>query len=658
MKRMLINATQPEELRVAIVDGQKLIDLDIETPTGQKKSNIYKAIITRIEPSLEAAFVDYGGERHGFLPFKEVARTYYRPDVTASRPSIKEALKEGQDILVQVEKEERGTKGAALTTFIALPGRFLVLMPNNPRAGGISRRIEGAERNELREKLSALNIPEGMGLIVRTAAIGKSLEELQWDLDYLLHLWEGIQKAYQECKAPCLIYQESNMVVRAIRDYLRPDIDEVIIDTPEVYEEARNFMQQVMPHNLKKLKLYQDKLPLFTRYHIESQIETAFQREVPLPAGGSIVIDRTEALVSIDVNSGKATRGADIETTALNTNLEAADEIARQLRLRDLGGLIVIDFIDMVHARNQRQVESHLKEALRMDRARVQVGHISRFGLLEMSRQRLGSSLGETSQIICPRCQGQGHIRSVESLSLSILRLLEEEACRDHAVRIVAKLPLSVATYLLNEKRHAIHAIEEQHRVAVTLIPTPTLETPHYEIERLRSEQEAKTPSYQEIALPEPPEIPMPAEIRPLEPMVKARPSLPPPEPALEKQSASFIKRLWAALFGPPPAEEEPPVKEKPKTPRPRSGAKRTRSRRPRTRPAASAEAKNQEKTAESPAEKEAQGTAEVSPAPKRRTPTGTRRRAPRKTKPKQEAPKAENSLAEPVAPSSAENES
>ncbi len=468
MKRMLINATQREELRVAIVDGQRLTDLDIEArSSGQKKSNIYKGTITRIEPSLEAAFVDYGSERHGFLPFKEVARSYFSapPEETSGRPTIKDVLRESQELLVQVEKEERGTKGAALTTFVTLPGRYLVLMPNNPRAGGISRRIEGPERNELREALSVLNIPEGMGLIVRTAGLGKTPEELQWDLDYLLHLWGAIERANAEAKSPALIYQESSMVVRAIRDYLRPDINEVLIDDEGVYQQAREFTQKVLPQNLSRIKLHRDRVPLFTRFQIESQIETVFQRQVPLSSGGAVVIDRAEAMVAIDVNSGRATKGGDIEETALNTNLEAADEIARQLRLRDLGGLIVIDFIDMAAARNQRQVENHLREALKADRARVQVGHISRFGLLEMSRQRLGTSLGESSHTVCPRCEGEGHIRTVESLALSVLRLLQEEAIKDRTGRVIAQLPVSTATYLLNEKRGVLERIEAQHGI-------------------------------------------------------------------------------------------------------------------------------------------------------------------------------------------------
>ncbi|KAB7627698.1 ribonuclease E [Alkalilimnicola sp. S0819] len=488
---MLINATQPEELRVALVDGQSLYDLDIETPSReQKKANIYKGKITRVEPSLEAAFVQYGSERHGFLPFKEIARTYFQsnPDADPAKVSIKDVIKEGQEIVVQVDKEERGNKGAALTTFISLAGRYLVLMPNNPRAGGVSRRIEGDDRNEIREALRQLEVPEGMGLIVRTAGVGRSVEELQWDLDYLLQLWSAIQKAAEERPAPFLIYQESNVIIRALRDYLRADIGEILIDEPQVFQQAQDFVQQVMPYNLNKLKHYDDPVPLFTRYQIESQIETAFRREVRLPSGGAIVIDHTEALVSIDINSARATKGADIEETALNTNLEAADEVARQLRLRDLGGLVVIDFIDMGPNRNQREVENRLRDAVKADRARVQIGRISRFGLLEMSRQRLRSSLGESHQEVCSRCSGQGTVRSVESLALSVLRIVEEEAMKDKTGKVLAQLPVDVATFLLNEKRAAIAGVEERYGVDVILIPNKFMETPHYEVQRIRAD--------------------------------------------------------------------------------------------------------------------------------------------------------------------------
>ncbi|EPJ9385809.1 ribonuclease E [Pseudomonas aeruginosa] len=488
MKRMLINATQLEELRVALVDGQRLFDLDIESGAReQKKANIYKGRITRVEPSLEAAFVDFGAERHGFLPLKEISREYFKKS-PEGRINIKEVLSEGQEVIVQVEKEERGNKGAALTTFISLAGRYLVLMPNNPRAGGISRRIEGEERNELREALNGLNAPADMGLIVRTAGLGRSTEELQWDLDYLLQLWSAIKEASGERGAPFLIYQESNVIIRAIRDYLRQDIGEVLIDSIDAQEEALNFIRQVMPQYASKVKLYQDSVPLFNRFQIESQIETAFQREVKLPSGGSIVIDPTEALVSIDINSARATKGGDIEETALQTNLEAAEEIARQLRLRDIGGLIVIDFIDMTPAKNQRAVEERVREALEADRARVQVGRISRFGLLEMSRQRLRPSLGETSGIVCPRCNGQGIIRDVESLSLAILRLIEEEALKDRTAEVRARVPFQVAAFLLNEKRNAITKIELRTRARIFILPDDHLETPHFEVQRLRDD--------------------------------------------------------------------------------------------------------------------------------------------------------------------------
>jgi ribonuclease E len=491
MKRLLVNATQPEELRVALVDGQKLYDLDIETMSmEQKKANVYKGKVTRVEPSLEAAFLDYGSNRHGFLPFKEISRQYFDPEglKEGERPSIKDVIHEGQELVVQVEKEERGNKGAALTTFISLAGRYLVLMPNNPRAGGVSRRIEGEDRQEVRQAMSALDIPEGMGLIVRTAGVGRSHEELQWDLDYLLQLWEAIAEAARDRAGPFLIYQESNVIIRALRDHLRPDIGEILIDGDAVFEQAREFVQHVMPQNLQRLKLYQDTTPLFNRFQIESQIETAFEREVRLPSGGGIVIDPTEALVTIDINSARATRGADIEETALATNLEAADEIARQLRLRDVGGLVVIDFIDMGSSRNQRLVENRLREALRMDRARVQVGRISRFGLLEMSRQRLRPSLGEASQVVCPRCSGQGSIRNAQSLGLAVLRLIEEEAMKDSTGRVVAEMPVKVATFLLNEKRQAVQAIEDRHQTAVFLLPHPDLETPHFRVERQRAD--------------------------------------------------------------------------------------------------------------------------------------------------------------------------
>ncbi|MGB1649213.1 MAG: Rne/Rng family ribonuclease, partial [Cycloclasticus sp.] len=488
MKRMLINATHAEELRVALVDGQKLYDLDIEVPAReQKKSNIYKGLITRVERSLEAVFVDYGSERHGFLPFKEI--TGQAIGLETQDIDDKNLIKEGLEIVVQVEKEERGNKGAALTTQISLAGSYLVLMPNNPGAGGISRRIDGDNRAALREALDQLVVPETVGLIVRTAGVGKSVEELQWDLNYLTHLWEAISRASEDRKAPYLIFQESNFVIRSIRDYLRADIDEVLIDSQGSFTLAHDFMQQIMPQYLSRVKLYEDQVPLFTRYQIESQIETAYGREVPLPSGGSIVIDPTEALTSIDINSARATKGADFETTALNINLEAADEIARQLRIRDMGGLFVIDFIDMGPTKNQRMVENRIKEAMKHDRARIQFSRISRFGLLEMSRQRIHSSLTESSLPVCPRCHGQGTIRSVESLSLSIIRILEEEAMKEHTARVIVHLPIDCATFVLNEKRSEIEQIEETHKVSLIVVPDKHLETPHYEIERIRTKE-------------------------------------------------------------------------------------------------------------------------------------------------------------------------
>ncbi len=567
MKRMLINATQPEELRVAIVDGQKLFNLDIESAgREQKKANIYKGKVTRVEPSLEAAFVDYGAERHGFLPMKEISRRYFREEAAKAhgRVSIKDAIKEGQELIVQIEKEERGNKGAALTTFVSLAGRYLVLMPNNPRAGGVSRRIEGQDRSELREAMAALTIPENMGLIVRTAGVGKNVEELQWDLDYLTQLWSAIEKSAGEKPAPFLIYQDSNVIIRSIRDYLRADIGEIVIDNPEIHSQARAFITQVMPHNLKKLRLYEEEIPLFSRYQIESQIETAFRREVTLPSGGAIVIDHTEALTSIDINSARATKGADIEETALNTNLEAADEIARQLRLRDLGGLFVIDFIDMTPSKNQRAVENRLKEALKMDRARVQVGRISRFGLLEMSRQRLRPSLGESSQHVCPRCHGQGTIRGVESLGLSILRIIEEQAMKENTGRIIAQLPVDVATFLLNEKRQVIYDIEKRQQISIVLIPNPDYETPNYNLERIRSQDMPESADTASYSLREEAETPTPTFARteanlPEQPAVKQFAPATQPPPHQEKSGASqvdanggeegFIKRIWTSIF-------------------------------------------------------------------------------------------------------------
>ena len=575
MKRMLINATQPEELRVAIVDGQTLFNLDIEHPgREQKKANVYKGRISRVEPSLEAAFVNYGAERHGFLPLKEIARSYFTEEAQkkGGKPNIQEALKEGQEVIVQVEKEERGNKGAALTTFVSLAGRYLVLVPKNPRAGGISRRIEGQERSDLRDAMSQLNIPDGMGLIVRTAGIGKSTEELQWDLDYLNQVWTAIEKSAEERPAPFLIYQESNVIIRSIRDHLRNDIGEIIIDSPEMHAEAEAFIQSVMPHNARKLKLYRDETPLFSRYQIESQIESVFDREVRLPSGGAIVIDHTEALVSVDINSARATKGADIEETALNTNLEAADEIARQLRVRDLGGLFVIDFIDMGPSKHQRQVENSLRDALKEDRARVQVGRISRFGLLEMSRQRLRPSLGESTQHVCPRCEGHGFIRGVESLALSILRVIEEHAMKENTGRVTAQLPVDVATFLLNEKRQAIHDIEKRQEIEVVLVPNQHMETPHYSIERVRLSdmprgKEEKS-SYQMVVEPEAvvPEskavqqarIEQPAvrQITPPAPAPASREAEPLMEPSRDVSETGFLKRIFG-IFAAPKADEE-----------------------------------------------------------------------------------------------------
>jgi ribonuclease E len=508
MKRMLFNATQAEELRVAIVDGQKLIDLDIETPgKEQRKSNIYKGVITRIEPSLEAAFVEYGADRHGFLPFKEVARAYFKPGVDVARARIQDALAEGRELIVQVDKDERGNKGAALTTFISLAGRYLVLMPNNPRGGGVSRRVEGEDRNELREVIDQLPVPQGMSVIGRTAAIGRSTEELSWDLTYLLQLWRAVEGAATQQSGAFLIYQESSLVIRAIRDYFHQDIGEILIDTESVHEQARQFMGHVMPQNINRIKLYRDDVPLFSRFQIEHQIESAYSRGVNLPSGGAVVFDHTEALVSIDVNSARSTRGADIEETAFRTNLEAAEEVARQLRLRDLGGLIVIDFIDMENSRNQRDVENRLRDSLRYDRARVQVGKISRFGLMELSRQRLRPSLGETAHNPCPRCHGTGHIRGTESTALHILRIIQEEAMKENTGAINAQVPVDVATFLLNEKRVDLQLIEARHRVSLLLIPNVRLETPNYTVTRLRHDDLNKTEplpaSYNLVTLPE-----------------------------------------------------------------------------------------------------------------------------------------------------------
>ena len=559
MKRMLFNATQPEELRVAIVDGQKLIDLDIESAgKEQRKSNIYKAVITRLEPSLEAAFVEYGGERHGFLPFKEISRSYLKESPDQGRVRVQDALHEGQELIVQVDKDERGTKGAALTTYISLAGRYLVLMPNNPRGGGVSRRIEGEDRAELRDVMSHLNIPQGMSIIARTAGIGRSEEELQWDLNYLLQLWRAIEDASKSQSGAFLIYQESSLVIRAIRDYFNQEIGEILIDTESIYEQACQFMSHVMPGNVARVKLYRDDVPLFSRFQIEHQIETAYSRQVTLPSGGAIVIDHTEALVSVDVNSARATRGSDIEQTALATNLEAADEIARQLRLRDLGGLVVIDFIDMEVSRNQREVENRLHDALRYDRARVQMGKISRFGLLELSRQRLRPSLGESSYISCPRCHGTGHIRGTDSSALHILRIIQEEAMKENTAVLHAQVPVDVATYLLNEKRAEIHAIEARLKVSVILIPNIHLETPNYSITRLRHDDvklgEVQI-SYQLVEKPVQ-EIPLPSsgqETKPVRQQAAVRgitPSQPAPVREQKPQHGPEPLSLLDKIFG------------------------------------------------------------------------------------------------------------
>ncbi|EOB6642427.1 ribonuclease E [Vibrio fluvialis] len=606
MKRMLINATQKEELRVALVDGQRLFDLDIESPGHEsKKANIYKGRITRIEPSLEAAFVDYGAERHGFLPLKEIAREYFPEGYSyQGRPSIKEVLTEGQEVIVQVEKEERGSKGAALTTFISLAGSYLVLMPNNPRAGGISRRIEGDERTELKSALSTLELPQGMGLIVRTAGVGKSGEELEWDLNVLLNHWSAIKQASDSNPAPFLIHQESNVIVRAIRDYLRRDIGEILIDSNTIYERALEHIRLVRPDFVNRVKKYDGEVPLFSHFQIESQIESAFQREVRLPSGGSIVIDPTEALTSIDINSARATKGGDIEETALNTNLEAADEIARQLRLRDLGGLVVIDFIDMTPVRHQREVENRLREAVRVDRARVQIGRISRFGLLEMSRQRLSPSLAEASHHICPRCTGTGVIRDNESLALSVLRLIEEEALKDNTSQVLAVVPVSIASYLLNEKRRSVNHIERIQEVKITVVPNSDMETPHFEVIRVREGEEQNILSYliprkleamKEAEGKEPSE----SEIKPKrieEPVLKgfAAPAqavpapAPSPKPQVEKpqevkeEKPGLFSRFLKALSGLFAAPAQEPKKEEQDKPKAKGNDDRNKSSQPR----------------------------------------------------------------------------
>ena len=585
---MLINATQPEEVRVAMVDGQRLYDLDIENRQRiQTKANVYKAKITRVEPSLEAAFVDFGADRHGFLPLKEIAPEYYRSKAPENegKVRIKDVLKEGTEVIVQVDKEERGTKGAALTTYISLAGRYMVLMPNNPKAGGISRRIEGEDRSELKASLSQLKLPDGMGVIIRTAGVGRTTEELQWDLDYLLQLWDAIAQANQDSKPPTLLYQESDVIIRAVRDYLRDDIDQVLIDDPTAYQRAADFVGMVMPHYKSRLKQYEDPLALFNRFQIEGQIETAFQREVRLPSGGSIVIDPTEALVSIDINSARATKGSDIEQTALQTNLEAADEVARQLRLRDMGGLIVIDFIDMSANRNQRAVENRIREALEVDRARIQVGRISRFGLLEMSRQRLRPSLGETSGMVCPRCTGQGTIRDTKSLALAILRLIQEEAAKERTGEVQAIVPVDVSTFLLNEKRADINEIESSTGVRTVVVASPYMDTPHFEVRRLRDDEveESRRLSFHiEKPTPETPSVEAASDnpvsapealVRDITPEARApevapKPSEPAPRQQRAKRNAAksndrkasqpgLLARLWALLFGPSEAPKK-----------------------------------------------------------------------------------------------------
>ena len=611
MKKMLINATEREEVRVALVDGQRLYDLDIENRARlQTKANIYKAKVTRVEPSLEAAFVDFGAERHGFLPLKEIAHQYYRsssPD--DGKMKIKDAIKEGTEVIVQVDKEERGTKGAALTTYISLPGRYMVLMPNNPRAGGISRRIEGDDRSELRDALAQLEIPDGMGVIIRTAGVGRTAEELQWDLDYLLKLWAAISEAADENAPPTLLYQESDVIIRAIRDYLKDDIDQVLIDEPHAHRQALDFVSMVMPKYQSRIKAYNDGLPLFNRFQVEGQIETAFQREVRLHSGGSIVIDPTEALVSIDINSARATKGSDIEATALQTNLEAADEIARQLRLRDMGGLVVIDFIDMNASKNQREVENRMRDALEIDRARVQLGRISRFGLLEMSRQRLRPSLGETSGIICPRCTGQGSIRDTKSLALAILRLIQEEASKERTGEVRVIVPVDVSAFLLNEKRAAVGEIEQATKVRVVVIPNPNMQTPHFEVIRLRDDeidQEDREsfeidlsefdrePSYEDA---EKPAVAPQALVRGVTP--DAPPPAVAPDPAPQQEPAAaeaadspkpgLFPRLWSALFAPMPKMEEAAEEESSDTKKSASKAgnkPKRRNNRQRKRPA------------------------------------------------------------------------
>jgi|GEM_PF-482276 len=598
MKRILINATNEEELRVAMVDGQKLFDLDIAIPSReQKKGNIYKGKITRVEPSLEAVFVEYGSQRQGFLSLKEISKEYFQPKNgadTQGRINVQDVLHVGQELVVQIEKEERGNKGAALTTFISLAGRYLVLMPNSPRAGGISRRIEGEERTDLQEALRTLEVPEGMGMIVRTAGVGKQTEELQWDLEYLVQLWTAIDKANQERKAPFLVYQESNIIIRALRDYLRKDIGEILVDSAEVYKTGHDFMRMVMPHELDKFKLYTEQVPLFTHYQVESQIETAFRHEVRLPSGGALVIDPTEALISIDVNSARANKGGDIEETAFNTNLEAAEEIARQLRIRDLGGLVVIDFIDMGPTKHQREVENRLRDNLKVDRARVQVGRISRFGLLEMSRQRLRPSLGDAHEEICPRCSGLGHVRGVQSLGLAVLRLVEEEATKDRISKLVIQLPVSVATFMLNEKRVQLEAIESRQKIQLLLIPNPHFETPHFEIERIKNGDQHTVVSHHLMAEPEA-EIPEAMRDKPAvqqAAVTGVSPAAPAPvlaektdviekKPSLLKRLVSVLTGKFADVVEEKEEQQERPKREQTRRPRNNNNTNRHNNRKP-----------------------------------------------------------------------------
>jgi ribonuclease E len=673
MKRMLINATQAEELRVAIVDGQNLYDIDIEQPSKeQKKSNIYKGRITRLEPSLEAAFVEYGGDRHGFLPLKEISRDYFQPGVDPNKAGLKELLREGQEVVVQVDKEERGNKGAALTTFISLAGRYMVLMPNSPTAGGVSRRIEGEDRAELKKAMDSLNIPPEMGVIIRTAGVGRDAEELQWDLDYLISVWRAIAEAAldKERKVPFLIYQESRLIIRALRDYMRPDIGEILVDTPEMYAEAKEFVEQVMPHNLRKLKHYTDDTPLFNRFQIESQIENAYERTVRLPSGGALVIDQTEALTAVDVNSARATKGGDIEETAFNTNLEAAEEVARQMRLRDLGGLVVIDFIDMSSTKHQREVENRLSHALKQDRARVQIGRISRFGLLEMSRQRLRPSLGESSQLVCPRCDGHGRMRSVESLSLSILRLAEEHAMKDNTGQVLVQAPVEIANYLLNEKRRALSEIEKRHDAPIVIVSDEQLHTPHFEVTRIRENElgeETSKPSYQrgtprklptysltKANLNVPP-APIVTNVKPTQPAPMREPREPAPVAATPApvatptHSVGLVERILRYFRGTPtaaPAAAEPAQRERSGTGR-RDGrpAKGGRRDEPRRDSAAAKPNAQPQGRGPAPSNKPAKNASAAQPAPQQapRPP-----KPPRDERPAQAAPQP---AAEPKAP-------